>query len=72
MPSDETTPAERQALIDSAILSLLINEDSHRPWSVQEVEREVQQNATDSLGRLYGGGLIHRLPDGVFEPAAVA
>ena len=61
MPVPETTPAEREALIDGAILGLLVNDDSHRPWSVQEVEREVQRDATDSLGRLHGGGLIHRL-----------
>jgi hypothetical protein len=64
MPDRQTTPAdpaEREALIDSAILSLLVNEDSHRPWSIEEIEREVHCDATDSLGRLYGGGLIHRL-----------
>jgi hypothetical protein len=58
---DTRTPAESEALIDGAILSLLINEDSHRPWSVEEIERELQRDATDSLGRLHGGGLIHHL-----------
>jgi len=58
---DTRTPIEREALQDSAILSLLINEGSHRPWSVEEIGREVRNDPTDSLGRLQGGGLIHRL-----------
>lgn len=58
---DTRTPAERQGMLDSAILSLLISEDSHRPWSVEEIEREIRRDATDSLWRLHGGGLIHRL-----------
>jgi hypothetical protein len=70
---DTRTPAEREAVLDSAILSLLVSEDSHRPWSVAEVEREVQRDATDSLGRLYGGGLIHRLDGFVWaaRPAVI-
>jgi hypothetical protein len=52
---------EREAQTDSAILSMLMVETSHRPWSVEEIARKMGQDPTDSLRRLYGGGLIHRL-----------
>jgi hypothetical protein len=64
MPDRQITPAdpaEREALLDSAILHLLIHENSHRLWAVEEIGREVRRDPTDSLGRLQGGGLIHRL-----------
>ena len=58
---DELTPAEREGQLDSAILGMLMLETSHRPWSFDEIVREMGSNPTDSLNRLYGGGLIHRL-----------
>jgi hypothetical protein len=60
---DQTTlsPAKREGQLDSAILGLLMMETSHRPWSFDEIAREIGENPTDSLNRLYGGGLIHRL-----------
>jgi hypothetical protein len=51
---------ERDAATDSAILGVLMEETSHRPWSVDEIAREMGYDPTDSLRRLYGGGLIHR------------
>jgi hypothetical protein len=53
------TVAEQEGQTDSAILGLLMNE-SHRPWSIGEIEREIGSETVDSLNRLYGGGLIHR------------
>jgi len=60
---DEPTPTviERDAQEDSVILALLMLETSHRPWAVEEIAREMGRDVTDSLNRLYGGGLIHRL-----------
>jgi hypothetical protein len=54
--------AEDEGRIDSAVLSLLLS-DHARPWSEDEVAREVGDpvGAADSLARLYGAGLIHRL-----------
>jgi hypothetical protein len=60
---DEDTPSiiEQDASTDSAVLGLLMLETSHRPWAVDELAREMGSNVTDSLNRLYGGGLIQRL-----------
>ena len=71
---DQTTlsPAERQGQLDSAILGLLMLETSHRPWSVDEIAREIGKDPTDSLNRLYGGGLIHRLDGFVWATRAAA
>jgi hypothetical protein len=64
------TPAEQDGQIDSAILGLLIDMDATRPWSFDEIEREIRSNPTDSLNRLYGGGLIHRLEGFVWASRA--
>lgn len=60
---EQTTlsPAEREGMTDSAILEMLVNADGQRLWSFDEIEREMGSNPIDSLNRLYGGGLIHRL-----------
>jgi hypothetical protein len=61
MPKERTpSPAEEDGQVDSAVLALLVYGDS-RPWSVDEVEREIGDDTEDSLARLYGAGLIHRL-----------
>lgn len=69
---DEPTPTviERDAQEDSAILALLMLETSHRPWAVEEIAREMGRDVTDSLNRLYGGGLIHRLESFVWASRA--
>ncbi len=52
---------QRESHIDATILGMLLGPDDQRPWSVDEIEREIGKEAADSLNRLYGGGLIHRL-----------
>ena len=49
--------------VDAAILGLLLEPDSQRPWSVDEVAREIGDElaAADSLARLAGAGLVYRL-----------
>jgi hypothetical protein len=64
------SPAEQDAQIDSAILMALLSKDSHRPWSVDKLAREMDCNPADSLRRLYGGGLIHRLDGFVWASRA--
>ena len=69
---DEPTPTviERDAQEDSVILALLMLETSHRPWAVEEIARDMGRDVTDSLNRLYGGGLIHRLDGFVWASRA--
>ncbi len=55
------TPLQRDAQQDGGIIGLLVDVDATRPWSFDEIEREMGFNPTDNLNRLYGGGLIHRL-----------
>jgi hypothetical protein len=62
--------AERDAHTDHVILGLLISDSSHRPWSVDEVEREVGGEAVDGLARLCGAGLLHRLDTFVWPTRA--
>jgi hypothetical protein len=62
-------PSERQ--VDFAVYALLTNEDAQRPWTVEEIGREIAElggnlAATDALARLYGAGLVHRLDGFVF------
>jgi hypothetical protein len=56
------SPAEQDRLIDSAVLGLMMHADA-RLWSKDEIDREIGRpsDVTDSLNRLYAGGLIHRL-----------
>ncbi len=70
MGAADPTPAERADHADSVVLRLLVSEDSHRPWAIEEVEREIGRDPTDSLGRLYGAGLIHRLDHFVWASRA--
>jgi hypothetical protein len=64
--------AEKQDHTDGVILSLLLDDDSQRPWTVQEVGRELgdPEDAADGLRRLMGAGLVHRLHDFVFASRA--
>ena len=61
------SPAEDEERIDTAVLALLLG-DHGRPWSNDEVALEIGDPiaATDSLARLYGAGLVHRLGGFVF------
>lgn len=63
-------PGEQMDQLDGAILGMLMLETSHRPWAVDEIAREMGENPADSLSRLYGGGLIHRLDGFVWASRA--
>jgi hypothetical protein len=62
--------ADEEARIDQAVMALLTG--SEGPWAVEEVAREVGDSsaAMDSLDRLHGAGLVHRLDDFVFATRA--
>jgi hypothetical protein len=72
MPTKQPTPAiiEQDNMIDRAILGLLMQDASHRPWTVAEVEREIGEETEDGVARLFGSGLIHKLDDFVWASRA--
>jgi hypothetical protein len=59
------TVAEEDDRTDKAIIDLLIDPAVQRPWAVEEIAREIGDTieTVDSLARLAGAGLIHRLDD---------
>jgi hypothetical protein len=69
---DQTTPqaAEPMDLADQDLLTTLTDEDSHRPWSLDELAREYGAGADESVGRLQRAGLVHRLGDYVWATRA--
>lgn len=75
MPAQQPIPMseiEREKHTDGVILSVLLAGDAQRPWSEDEVAREIEDPiaAADSLKRLARGGLIHRLDRFVFPSRA--
>jgi hypothetical protein len=58
--------------VDAVILELLNDRDSQRPWSVEEVVREVggDPEASDGIARLVRAGLCHRLSGFVWASRA--
>jgi len=54
--------------IDRAVLSMLVHDPAQGLWAVDEVVREIGDGSAvaDSLARLYGAGLVHRLEGFVF------
>jgi len=72
MRDDRSPVAEEEGRVDSGILAMLTAPDASRPWSVDEVAREVGDriDTDDGLARLYGAGLIHRYGEFVFASRA--
>jgi hypothetical protein len=58
MPRSEST--------EWIVLDLLVDAEVQRPWSVEEVIREIGSPiaAADALDGLHAAGLIHRTADG--------
>jgi hypothetical protein len=71
MPKQRTVSvADDEGSIDAALLELLIHSENSRPWSIDEITREIGFETTDSLNRLYGYGVIHRLDGFVWATRA--
>ncbi len=76
MPAQQPIPpmneVEREVHTDGVILSVLLADDAQRPWSEEEVAREIEDRvaASDGLKRLARGGLVHRLNGFVFASRA--
>jgi predicted transcriptional regulator len=68
MPETEPTlmPAESQARTESTIMTLLLIRDDQRPWSTDELIREIGRpnDVHNAIYSLHGVGLIHRTSDG--------
>ena len=61
-----TQPNYGPEQVDSAILGLLLDPEASRPWSVDEVAREIGDEVAtaDGLARLTAAGLAHRIGEG--------
>jgi hypothetical protein len=68
--SDQPSFAQQENMLDGSILSTMIDGHAPRLWSRDELAREHNRDVTDTLRRLHGGGLIHRLEDFVWPTRA--
>ena len=64
--------AEDERRTDQAMLALLLTPEEQRPWSLDEVAKEMGEkiDTVDSLARLHAAGLIHRCGEFVFAARA--
>lgn len=61
-------PGEAERHTDQTVLSLMFDDASSWPWSVEEIGRELASHdaARNAVARLAEHGLVHRIGDFVF------
>lgn len=61
-------PCEAERHTDNTVLSLIFNDASSWPWSVEEIARELANpnDARNAVSRLVEHGLVHRIGEFVW------
>jgi hypothetical protein len=76
MPDMQPSPAQEpdDTTIESGILDRLTYPDDQRPWSVEELVREIRHRLSviDAIAKLQAAGLIHRTTDDLIFPTRSA
>jgi len=70
MPDEQAIAPPSQT--EDTILTLLLTDCDQRPWSIEELSREIGRptDVIDAVTALHGAGLIHRIGDFVFASRA--
>lgn len=55
------TPRDEDETIDRTVMLIVLDREQPWPRSVEDLGRELGRDATDSVARLKGAGLLYRL-----------
>lgn len=74
MQEQTSSVAEQENTADGCIMTRLLSECDQRPWSVEELIRDGDNDLDikDAVARLRGMGLVHLTVDGLVFPTRAA